>query len=231
MRNKKIFITGGSGFIGSSIVRKLVNEGNELTVLDNNSRGSLDKLDDVRKNIRFIEGDVRDPECFQNLKGFDSIIHLAYVNGTKYFYEIPYDILEIGILGMMNVMNAVKQFDIESLIFASTSEVYQTPKIIPTTENVPLVVPDILNPRYSYGGGKIASELLAVNFARQYGLKLKIFRPHNVYGPDMGNEHVVPEIIRKIIETFWLCFLIPKKPKLDETYGFFKKLVPRFKMK
>ena len=72
---------------------------------------------------------------------------------------------------------------------------------IPTNENVPLVVPDILNPRYSYGGGKIASELLAVNFAKQFNLDLKIFRPHNVYGPNMGYEHVIPEIINKVLSS------------------------------
>jgi len=66
---------------------------------------------------------------------------------------------------------------------------------------VPLVVPDILNPRYSYGGGKIASELLAVNFAKQFNLDLKIFRPHNVYGPNMGYEHVIPEIINKVLSS------------------------------
>ena len=138
---------------------------------------------------------------FKALNGYDCIVHLAYVNGTKYFYEIPYDILDIGINGMMNVMNSIKKFDIESLVFASTSEVYQLPPKIPTNENVPLVVPDILNPRHSYGGGKIASELLAVNFAKQFNLDLKIFRPHNVYGPNMGYEHVIPEIINKVLSS------------------------------
>ena len=201
MKNKKLFVTGGSGFIGSSVVRSLVENGNDVTVLDNNSRGSLDKLNNIKGDYNFIEGDVRDESNFKALNGYDCIVHLAYVNGTKYFYEIPYDILDIGINGMMNVMNSIKKFDIESLVFASTSEVYQLPPKIPTNENVPLVVPDILNPRYSYGGGKIASELLAVNFAKQFNLDLKIFRPHNVYGPNMGYEHVIPEIINKVLSS------------------------------
>ena len=201
MKNKKLFVTGGSGFIGSSVVRSLVENGNDVTVLDNNSRGSLDKLNNIKGDFNFIEGDVRDESNFKALNGYDCIVHLAYVNGTKYFYEIPYDILDIGINGMMNVMNSIKKFDIESLVFASTSEVYQLPPKIPTNENVPLVVPDILNPRYSYGGGKIASELLAVNFAKQFNLDLKIFRPHNVYGPNMGYEHVIPEIINKVLSS------------------------------
>jgi len=201
MKNRKIFVTGGSGFIGSSVVKSLVENGDYVTVLDNNSRGSLDKLANIRGDFNFIEGDVRDESNFKDLGGYDCIVHLAYVNGTKYFYEIPYDILDIGINGMMNVMNSIKKFNIQSLVFASTSEVYQLPPKIPTNEDVPLVVPDILNPRYSYGGGKIASELLAVNFAKQFDLDLKIFRPHNVYGPNMGYEHVIPEIINKVLSS------------------------------
>jgi nucleoside-diphosphate-sugar epimerase len=201
MKNRKIFVTGGSGFIGSSVVRSLVENGDYVTVLDNNSRGSLDKLANIKGDFNFIEGDVRDDSNFKDLDGYDCIVHLAYVNGTKYFYEIPYDILDIGINGMINVMNSIKKFNIESLVFASTSEVYQLPPKIPTNEDVPLVVPDILNPRYSYGGGKIASELLAVNFAKQFDLDLKIFRPHNVYGPNMGYEHVIPEIIKKVLSS------------------------------
>jgi nucleoside-diphosphate-sugar epimerase len=201
MKNRKIFVTGGSGFIGSSVVRSLVENGDYVTVLDNNSRGSLDKLANIKGDFNFIEGDVRDESNFKDLGGYDCIVHLAYVNGTKYFYEIPYDILDIGINGMINVMNSIKKFNIESLVLASTSEVYQLPPKIPTNEDVPLVVPDILNPRYSYGGGKIASELLAVNFAKQFDLDLKIFRPHNVYGPNMGYEHVIPEIINKVLSS------------------------------
>ena len=102
---------------------------------------------------------------------------------------------------MLNVMNAIKRFNIQKLVLASTSEVYQKPNLIPTPETVNLVVPDILNPRYSYGGGKIASELLSVNYAQQYGLDLKVFRPHNVYGPNMGYEHVIPEIISKVLQS------------------------------
>ena len=198
---KKYFVTGGSGFIGSAIVRSLVEQGHEVIVLDNNSRGSIDKLGKViLDNITFIEGDIRSPESLSQLKGCDSIIHLAYINGTRFFYEIPYDILDIGIRGMINILDAVKKYSIPQLILASSSEVYQFASIIPTPENIPLIVPDINNPRYSYGGGKIASELLAINFAKQFNLDVRIFRPHNVYGPDMGFEHVIPEICKKIFD-------------------------------
>src|SRR5207302_11246248 len=80
------------------------------------------------------------------------------------------------------------------LIVASSSEVYQTPPVIPTPEDVPLTVPDPLNPRYSYAGGKILSELMALNYGRRQLERVLIFRPHNVYGPDMGWEHVIPQL-------------------------------------
>ena len=87
---------------------------------------------------------------------------------------------------MMNVLDACISNKIEDLILASSSDVYQSPKEVPTSENVPLIVPDLLNPRYSYGGGKLISELLAINYGRSHFERVVIFRPHNVFGPDMG---------------------------------------------
>jgi nucleoside-diphosphate-sugar epimerase len=81
---------------------------------------------------------------------------------------------------------------------ASSSEVYQTPPQIPTDERAPLVVPDVQNPRYSYGAGKLISEVMAINFGRKYFERVLIFRPHNVYGPDMGFEHVVPQFALRL---------------------------------
>ena len=75
---------------------------------------------------------------------------------------------------------------------------YQKPKIIPTPEEIPLVVPELSNPRFSYGGGKIISELLCQQYGKKYFKKMIIFRPHNIYGSDMGNQHVIPQLIKKI---------------------------------
>ena len=72
----------------------------------------------------------------------------------------------VGVKGMINVLDACRGANVRTLVLASSSEVYQTPPRVPTDENVPLVVPDVLNARYSYGGGKIISELLAVNYGR-----------------------------------------------------------------
>jgi len=87
---------------------------------------------------------------------------------------------------------------VPELALASSSEVYQTPPIVPTPENVPLCVPDVLNPRYSYGGSKLAAELIAFNYGRAGFDRVVVFRPHNVYGPDMGFEHVIPQFTLRL---------------------------------
>ena len=195
----KVLITGGSGFIGSALVKRQLQDGHEVRVFDNNSRGALRRIDDVIKHIEFIEGDIRDKKKVNEAcKGIDSVFHLAYVNGTKYFYKMPELVLEVGVKGMMNVIDGCIMQSVPELILASSSEVYQSPPAIPTKENVPLVVPDVGNPRYSYGGGKIISELLAINYGRKHFERVVIFRPHNVYGPDMGWEHVIPQFALKM---------------------------------
>ena len=196
---KKYLVTGGSGFIGSAIVKKLLREGHSVRVFDNNSRGNLRRLQSVIDKIEFVEGDIRDPHQVEEAcKDIDAVCHLAFVNGTKFFYELPELVLEVGVKGMINILDACITHNIDDLILASSSEVYQSPDEVPTSESVPLIVPDLLNPRYSYGGGKIISELLAINYGRSKIKRVVIFRPHNVYGPDMGWEHVVPEFVLKM---------------------------------
>ncbi len=86
------------------------------------------------------------------------------------------------------------------LVVASSAEVYQTSPSVPTDETVPLMLPDSLNPRYSYGGSKIVSELIAFNYGQEHFRKVQVFRPHNVYGPDMGWKHVVPQFILRALD-------------------------------
>ncbi len=128
----------------------------------------------------------------------DEVHHLAFVNGTEFFYSQPELVLDVGVRGMINVIDACRKNNIGNLILASSSEVYQTPPHVPTDESAPLVVPDVANPRYSYGAGKLISEVMAVNFGRKYFERVLIFRPHNVYGPDMGWEHVIPQLALRL---------------------------------
>ncbi|MGI8526233.1 MAG: NAD-dependent epimerase/dehydratase family protein [Pseudolabrys sp.] len=195
----RILVTGGSGFIGSALVKALLRDGNTVRVLDDNSRGAPRRLAEVKNNIEFIGGDIRDAATVQRaVAGVDEVHHLAYVNGTEFFYSQPDLVLDVGVKGMVNVIDACRAGNVRNLILASSSEVYQTPPYVPTDERAPLIIPDPTNPRYSYGGGKIISELMATNYGRKFFDKVRIFRPHNVYGPDMGFEHVIPQFALRL---------------------------------
>ena len=195
VKKKKYLVTGGTGFIGSSLVKALLEGGASVRSLDNDSRGARRRLGNAAKDVELIRGDVRDPATvIKAAKGVDSVAHLAYVNGTEFFYTKPDLVLDVAVRGMVNVIDAVLKHDVEELVLASSSEVYQTPPKVPTDETAPLSVPDPLNPRYSYGGGKIIAELMALNYGRTRIPRVLVFRPHNAYGPDMGWEHVIPQL-------------------------------------
>jgi len=195
---KRYLVTGGTGFIGRAVVKALVNRGARVRSLDDDSRGSKDLLKSV--DVECITGDVRDFDTVKRAsRGVDCIIHLAYINGTNTFYERPVPILDVAVRGMMSVIQACIVNGIFELSLASSPEAYQLAEIIPTDETVALSVPNPLNPRYSYGGGKIISELIALNYGREYFRKVTVFRPHSVYGPEMGHAHVIPQLVDRIL--------------------------------
>jgi nucleoside-diphosphate-sugar epimerase len=201
MSAKAYLVTGGAGFLGSALVRRLVDAGQRVRVLDNQSRGALSRLAGLEGDWEFVEGDVTRPETVAAaVRGVDGVFHLAFVNGTEYFYTRPELVLEVGVKGIVNVIDACVAARIPELIVASSSEVYQTPPRVPTDERVPLTIPDPHNPRYSYAAGKILSEVMALNYGRRHFERVVIFRPHNVYGPDMGWEHVVPQFVLRMRE-------------------------------
>jgi nucleoside-diphosphate-sugar epimerase len=190
-------VTGGLGFLGAPLVQALVARGTKVRILDDASRGRTDRLAGV--DVEIVSGDVRDGAVVHAAtRGVDTVLHLAFINGTQFFYEKPKLVLDVGVRGMLNVLDACVAHGVPTLVVASSSEVYQTPPHIPTDETVALSVPDVWNPRYSYGGGKIISELLAVNWSSEHFERMMIFRPHNIYGPDMGGEHVIPQLVDKL---------------------------------
>lgn len=199
MSTRRYLVTGGLGFLGAALTRSLVHDGHTVRVLDDTSRGSLHRLGEVAADVEVRSADIRDLDAVvASARGVDTIAHLAYVNGTRHFYERPAEVLDVGVRGMLNVLDACRACGVGDLAVASSSEVYQSPPVVPTDETVPLSVPDPLNPRYSYGGGKIICELLALNHGRTGFERVVVFRPHNVYGPDMGWDHVVPELTLRI---------------------------------
>lgn len=199
MIKKTYLVTGGLGFIGSAIVKKLIfKKKYKVIVFDNLSRKN--RIFKKIKNVKYIYGDIRNQKdinkCFKSR--IDGVIHLAYINGTSSFYKIPCDILEVGTKGIINILDLSIKKKVKEFYLASSSEVYHLPNKIPTDESETIKIPDIHNPRYSYSGGKIISELFCIHYGKKFFKKMIIFRPHNVYGPNMGKEHVIPEIIQKI---------------------------------
>jgi nucleoside-diphosphate-sugar epimerase len=196
----RYLVSGGAGFIGSALTRKLAADGHEICVLDDMSRGRLDRLNGI--GCDFVHGDIRDPATVTRaMQGCDGVVHLAYLQGTQTFYAEPRLVLDVALRGILNVLGACEATGCGELLLVSSSEAYQVAPVVPTPEDIPLTVPDVLNPRYSYGGGKIASELAALAWARAGVLdRLIIARPHNIYGPDMGREHVIPEFCLRMNE-------------------------------
>lgn len=195
-----VTVTGGAGFIGSALVTRLVADDHEVTVFDNVSRGNLNNLDHVLKEIQFVQGDVRDNSEFADAVGCpDVLYHLAAINGTKNFYERPNAVLDTNVVGVKHAVELAAERGISRLILSSSSEVYGSPNTFPTPESHPLQVMDSENPRFSYAGSKILGEQYVVNGADTHGFDYTIVRPHNIYGPAMGFDHVVPEFIEQIV--------------------------------
>src|SRR5437016_5748624 len=201
MSPRHILVTGGSGFIGSALVKALVRRGETVRVFDDNSRGALRRLAGLDRDLEFVKGDIRDAAAVDAaMRGIEEVHHLAYVNGTATFYSAPDLVLDVGVKGIVNVIDACRHQGVGTLVLASSSEVYQSPPQVPTDESAPLTIPDPLNPRLSYGAGKIISELMAINHGRKHFERVLIFRPHNVYGPDMGSDHVIPQFALRLRE-------------------------------
>jgi nucleoside-diphosphate-sugar epimerase len=197
---QRVLVTGGAGFIGSHVTEELVRRGYQVRILDNFFRGSHKNLEGFETDLEIIEGDCADLDTMKRaLAGMDTVYHLASVNGTKYFYTMPDKILNSGIRGMLNLIEALAGANVERVIYASTAEAYGIPQQFPTPEDHPLVVPDPRNPRWSYSGTKIIGELLLLNNAAKLGIAPVIIRYHNSYGPRMGWKHVVSEFLYRMI--------------------------------
>jgi len=192
----KVLVTGGRGFIGARLVKRLVADGADVRVLDDGSRSDAE----LPIEVDTLNADVRDAEAVRaSCRGVDAVAHLAAVQGTGNFYEIPDLVLDVNLRGVLNVAQACAAEDVRRLVFSSSSEVYGVPTQFPTPESSPLVVSDPTNPRWSYAASKIAGELVVVHTARRHGFEYVILRYHNVYGPAMGWDHVIPQFISRLI--------------------------------
>lgn len=205
--HERVLITGGAGFIGLHLARLLIARGAQVTLVDNFFRGSLDPdLQALGSGINMIEYDLTKPLPEQLVASdYTQVYHLAAIVGVRYSNEIPHVVMRTNLLAVLNLLDWCKQGEHLTLCFASTSEVYAGSVAlnhapIPTPEDVPLTVLDLSLPRASYASSKIVGEQLCLNYARAFGIPLRIVRYHNVYGPRMGTEHVIPQFIQRLLE-------------------------------
>jgi len=206
---KKVLITGLAGFIGYHLAKRLSQQkGNHLILVDNFTLGKADAaFKDLckQKNVTFKKLDLTKPSAWKKLGGgFDHVYHLAAINSTKLFYEIPHEILRNAVLMNLNALEWFKtQGGKGKIMFTSSNEAYagaleafgKLP--LPTPEDVPLVIADPYNPRWSYAAGKLMGELLFIYYAKAYNFRMSIVRPHNFYGPRSGH-HVIPDVLDRI---------------------------------
>jgi UDP-glucuronate decarboxylase len=206
---RRILITGGAGFIGYHLVRRLAeDEENEITLADDFSRGRLD--DELRAvaaqpQVRLVTADLTDPESLRRLDGgYDDVYHLAAVIGVKNVLERPQEVVRVNALATVHLLDWFVAGGGKKLLFSSTSEAYAWtqqfhPLRVPTPEDVPLSLTDLSDPRSSYAASKIFGELAVTQYCGASGNPFAIVRYHNVYGPRMGNEHVIPELFQRAL--------------------------------
>ena len=203
----KILITGGAGFVGLHLAKLLSeNSSNKVYIIDDLSRGRQDEdfSGIVKKdNVVFFNEDLKKIEALKKISeiGFDHIYHCAAVNGTRNFYERPYYTLSNNIQITINGIEAFKNSGAKFL-FTSSSETYSGNENldVPTPEVIRVSIKDVFNPRWSYAGSKIVGEQLFIHAAKEYGMRFSIVRPHNFYGERMGYEHIIPGVIKRILE-------------------------------
>jgi UDP-glucose 4-epimerase/UDP-glucuronate decarboxylase len=198
----KALVLGGAGFIGVHMTRRLVADGHDVTVVDDFSRGRNDpELSEL--NVPVISADLTDPRAFDAIPhGWDQVYMLAAVVGVRNVEKDPARVVRTNTLALLNTLDWLQPG--EKLFFASTSEVYAggvsagiVP--VPTPETVPLMIEDITAPRFAYAGSKLLGEQAVVHMGRAKDIPFVIGRFHNVYGPRMGADHVIPELSLRAI--------------------------------
>ena len=189
IEGKKVFLTGGAGFIGTSIIGRLVDQ-NEIIVYDNMSRNSLRNSPFSRhRNIRIIEGDILDAEKLaDSMAGANIVIHLAAIAGIDTVVKSPITTMKVNILGTLNVLEAAaKQDAVDRVIDFSTSEVFGS-YAYRSEENDSTALGPVGNARWTYAVGKLAAEHLAFSYHKEKKLPTVSIRPFNVYGPGQVGE-------------------------------------------
>ena len=204
---KKVLITGGAGFIGFHLAKRLAELEYDVHIADDLSRAVEDsdlKNLCVWPNVNYHKMDLLETEALKGVAlDYDHIYHLAAIIGVVHVTQQPYRVLVENQQMVVNMVElARRQQHLSRLLFTSTSEVYagtlkHFEMSIPTPEDTPLAIPPLSEPRTSYMLSKTYGEAMC----QQSGIPFTVFRPHNVYGPRMGLAHVIPEVLQRAHNT------------------------------
>jgi nucleoside-diphosphate-sugar epimerase len=202
----RALVTGAAGFIGYHLAQHLLRRGDTVVLVDNFSRGEIDTL--YRQLMQHPRAtplalDLADPAAVQALPDdVDMVFHMAALNGTQNFYERPLEVLRCSTLPTFTLLDRYRDARLARFVYAGSGESYAATVTkfgwpVPTAEDVPLCIDDPFNPRWSYAISKMHGEVLTIQGCRQLGLPFTVVRFHNVYGPRMGDKHVVPDFLNR----------------------------------
>jgi len=193
----KYLVTGGAGFIGSNIVSELLKQGQQVVVLDNFATGKRENILPLMKNenLTMIEGDLRSFHIVRSaVKGVDYILHQGALPSVPRSINDPITSNDVNILGMLNILEAAKEFGVKRVITASSSSIYGNSETLPKVESMPV------NPLSPYALTKYAQERYCQIFSQIYGLETVALRYFNVFGPNQDPTSQYSAVIPKFIK-------------------------------
>lgn len=206
----RILVTGAAGFLGFHLARTLAARPDTQVIgIDNFARGERDAgfaALIALPNVSFIECDLsREDEVAKLPRDVDYVYHMAALNGTQNFYERPMDVIRFSTLPTLFLANHYGAAGLKRFVYAGTSEAYASTVTrfgwpVPTAEDVPLSIGDVMNPRWSYAGSKMHGEIVTALAGQSMQMPYSIIRYHNAYGPRMGDKHVVPDFMARMRE-------------------------------
>ena len=199
LKGKRVLVTGATGFIGSHLVQRLLEEGAAVRALSHyRSHPGLHNLEflsvEEMSAVEVIRGDIRDPFIVrQSVAGCEVIFHLAALIAIPYSYKAPASYVSTNVLGTLNVLEACRAEGAPRLVHTSTSECYGTARYTPIDEDHPL------QGQSPYSATKIGADKLVESYHRSFGLDAVTIRPFNTFGPRQSARAVIPTIISQLL--------------------------------
>ncbi|MCG2737333.1 MAG: GDP-mannose 4,6-dehydratase [Candidatus Methanoperedenaceae archaeon] len=188
-QNKKILLTGATGFVGPYLVRELLDRKAQIKVLTMDKPGNPTGFED---EITLVRGNITDPGSLKDImKDADVVFHLAAVSNVNYAIAHPRETFEINATGTLNMLEEARKNNIGKFVYISSSHVYGVPQYIPIDEKHPV------SPREPYAASKASAEMLVNAYALNYGLKTAIIRPFNMFGRGQSEDFIIPSIIKQ----------------------------------